>query len=95
MKQSVNESQFRDLFLKLRPENFSYDGLGVLFSHLEDIEQDTKQEIELDVIELCCTYNEDTIENVLKSYNLESLNDLERKTSVIKVNDTRIIYQTF
>lgn len=38
MKTTVQLSDFRDAFQRVRPDNFSYDGLEVLFDYLEDCE---------------------------------------------------------
>jgi hypothetical protein len=59
MYQSINESEFRSAFHSCgRGEQFSYEGLTILFEGLEQYEQDTGEEIELDVIALCCEYSE-------------------------------------
>ena len=58
MKQSINFNQFYDAFQAVRPDNFTYDGLKALYEYLEQSEEDTGQEIELDVIALCCEYSE-------------------------------------
>jgi len=58
MKQSVNFSQFCDAFQAIRPGNFSYAGLCALFDYLEDYEESTGEELELDVIALCCEFSE-------------------------------------
>ena len=59
MKQIVNFNNFVDAFRAMgREENFSYDGLEALFQYLEDYEDNTGQEYELDVIALCCEFSE-------------------------------------
>lgn len=59
MKTSVNVYQFRDAFHAMgRKDQFSYAALGALFSYLEELESDLGEEIELDVIALCCDYAE-------------------------------------
>jgi len=58
MVETVNEHRFRDAFQEMRPNNFTYEGLGVLFTHLEDFEEETEEPMELDVIALCCTFTE-------------------------------------
>ena len=76
MKQTIGFSQFTDAFRGAdRKDNFSYDGLKALFAYIEELEESMGEEIELDVIALCCDYSEDSIESVLKNYNLESLDD--------------------
>jgi hypothetical protein len=58
MKQTVNKSMFMDAFKALRPDNFSYAGLSALFDYLESYEEELGEEIELDVIALCCEFRE-------------------------------------
>ena len=58
MKQTVTETMFIDAFQAIRPQNFSIAGLRALFAHLEEVEEDTGEEMELDVIALCCDFAE-------------------------------------
>lgn len=96
MKQTIDQYEFRDAFKRMnRADNFSTSGLYALFNYLEQYEQDTGEEIELDVISLCCDYTEDSIKNVLKEYKLESIDALRDHTTVIEVDSDTIIYQAF
>ena len=71
MYQSINVYQFRDAFSRMgRQDQFSHEGLGILFDYMEDYEDQTGQAAELDVIALCCDYNEDTFLDVAKNYNI-------------------------
>ena len=59
MFQRVNFSDFRQAFHNHdRGNQFSYEGLKALFDYLEEQERDTGEEMELDVIALCCEYSE-------------------------------------
>ncbi|MDY0282413.1 MAG: hypothetical protein RBR35_17840 [Salinivirgaceae bacterium] len=59
MKQTVTKSAFIDAFRNAgREDNFSYEGLCALFDWLEELGEDTGQEVELDVIALCCEFSE-------------------------------------
>lgn len=71
MKTTVNFSEFRDLFQQIRPDNFSYEGLRHLFSWLEQYEEDTGEEMELDVIAICCDFSEDYYQNIADQYGLD------------------------
>ena len=104
MKQTINEYQFKDAFQKCRPENFSYEGLTALYEYLEDYEEDTGQEIELDVIGLCCDFTEyDSLEEFQKEYYDEEIGDsyddieeIEEETLVIRIEGTEgFIIQVF
>ena len=72
MKQTINFNDFRDAFRAFdRMENFSYEGARVLFDYLAQIEEDTGEEIELDVIALCCDYSEATWEEIADDYRID------------------------
>jgi hypothetical protein len=58
MKTTVNFYQFEQAFNAVRPNNFSYAGLKALFNYLEEYESDIGEELELDVIALCCDFTE-------------------------------------
>lgn len=58
MKTTVNFTDFKVAFQSLRPDNFTDDGLRALFDYLEDYEDDTGLQLELDVIALCCDFTE-------------------------------------
>ena len=90
MKQSIDFSAFHDAFKAYdRLDNFSYDGLKALFDHLAEYEEDTGEEIELDIIALCCDYNEyENLEELKAEYtDIETMEDLENHTTVIKIYD--------
>lgn len=71
MKQSVNFYDFQRAFEQCRPDNFSRQGLGVLWDYLEEYEDSTGQELELDVIALCCDFSEDSTENIAAAYDID------------------------
>ena len=58
MKNTVNSYDFVKAFEELRPDNFTRAGLNALFDYLEEYEADTGDEMELDVIALCCDFQE-------------------------------------
>ena len=72
MKTTVNRYDFKRAFADAgRKDQFSYDGLKALFEYLEQLEQDTGEELELDVIALCCDYSEDTPEAIAANYSID------------------------
>lgn len=72
MKQSIGFCQFCDAFRDMdRKENFSYDGLRVLFDHFEALVDSTGEEMELDVISICCDYNELSYTDVINEYSID------------------------
>jgi hypothetical protein len=107
MKTTVYLNEFRDYFNKIRPNNFSYEGLGLLFDYLEEYENSTGEELELDVIAICCDYNEETLDEIINSYDIE-IDEAENKLEQVKYfldqntmtvgvldDDETIIYQNF
>ena len=73
MKRNVSEYEFCDAFRDMgRGDSFSYEGLKALYDHLLQYEEDTGEEIELDVISLCCDYSEyDTALEAAQEYGFE------------------------
>jgi len=81
MKQTVNLYHFRDAFKAHGRENqFSYEALGQLFSYFEAYEQDTGEEIELDVVAICCEYAEATLAEIVRDYSIDT-SDIDKTDS--------------
>lgn len=76
MKQIVHFHTFQQAFEAIRPDNFSYEGLSILFDYFEQLEDDIGEEMELDVIAICCDYSEDTWQDIASSYDID-LSDIE------------------
>tara|TARA_Y100001963_G_C6441489_1_gene291606 strand:+ start:107 stop:400 length:294 start_codon:yes stop_codon:yes gene_type:complete len=97
MKQTINEFDFKNEFKKIRPNNFSYEGLSVLYNHLIQYEEDCDTELEFDPIAYCCEYTEfDSFEDVKKNYDVEDLEHLEQNTIVLKIpNSEKLIIQNY
>lgn len=85
MKQTINVSEFRDAFRRMDRNNFSYEALGMLFEYFENLEEDTGEEMELDVIAICCDYNEDSPEDIADNYSID-LSELDEDDDVGKEN---------
>lgn len=59
MKQTVTEYQFVDSFRHAgRETQFSVPARRAIFAHLEDFEESTGAELELDPIGICCEFAE-------------------------------------
>lgn len=115
MKQSVSFTNFIDAFNahgRLRTDekggNFDYEGARILFDYLENWEEETGEERELDVIALCCNYSQDSFLNVARDYQIdisecaddEELRDLvadylRENTAVCGQTDDFIVYRQF
>jgi len=97
MKTRVNKCDFMDRFRRFdRYEQFGYDALSALYDYLEQYEDDTGEEIELDVIALCCEYtNYDDLEDIQSNYtDIKDMDDLRDHTQVIE-HKSGIVIQDF
>ena len=102
MKQTVTENDFIQAFEAIRPDNFSLEGLRALFDWFEDYESGTGEEMELDVIAICCDFTEYssalecTKDMVSEDFDNEdeALEYLQDHTIVIH-HDSGIIIQSF
>jgi hypothetical protein len=109
MKTTVSIYDFRREFEQRRPDNFTYEALGLLFEHIEQMESDNGQEIELDVVAICCDYSEDTVEEIARNYSIDlsecggdyyEISDavrdyLEENTTLVGETSTGFVYVNF
>ena len=86
MIQTINFYDFQTAFNQIRPNNFSYDGLKLLFNHLEEYEESTGEQIELDVIALCCDFVESSLEEINSNYPNEEELKLEDAIEYLRDN---------
>ena len=109
MKQTISKSDFIDQFRVMnRLENFSYEARGLLFDYLEEYEESSGEEIELDVIAVCCDFSEDDPSDIAANYNIdisecedeEEIKDtvlsyLQDETMVVGETPSGIVYAQF
>ena len=99
MKQSINMYDFEMAFKRYERENFSYDGLKALFEYLEEYEEGTGEEINLDVIALCCDYMEyDSLKEYNDAYDTKysEIDLIQDDTTLIKIEGSeRFIIQQY
>jgi len=99
MFQSITKSDFTSAFHRMnRGEQFSYKGLIALYDYLEQYEEDTGEQIELDVIAICCEYAEyESLEEFQEDYgdDYQSIDEIEQVTTVIPIDDSGFIILQF
>lgn len=98
MKKTINFHEFSEGFRAIRPDNFTYEGLRALFDYLENYEEEMGEKIEFDVIALCCDYSEySDIEEFQHNYGeeYETIEDIEERTTVIRIDNDSFIIQGF
>ena len=96
---NVNFNHFLDTFKSsdTYKDNFTYEGLEALFDYLEEYEELAGEQIQFDMVALCCDYSEfDDIDDVISQYDqIKDRQDLEDNTQVIDCNNGHIIIQNF
>jgi len=99
MKETITQSGFIQSFKDCgRDDNFSYDALASLYDYLIQYEEDCNTELELDPIGFCCEYAEyEDLNEFIAAYgdDYETIEDVERATTVIMVDDERFVIQQF
>jgi len=78
-------------------EGFSYEGAKALFNYLDDLSEDTGEDIEFDPIAWCCEFSEfDDLDEIKNQYDdIETIEDLRDNTQVIELDNGHIIIQNF
>jgi hypothetical protein len=93
--QITHVGQFRDAFHNAgRHNQFSYDGLAILFDWLNENYPD----YDLDVVQLCCNYAESTVDQLTEDYAIEGdvIEYVNHNSIVLGVTSTgNIVYAQF
>lgn len=96
--QELNVSAFRDAFIRMDRNVFSYKGYEALFDYLDNIGED----YELDVVALCGEFSELTYDEVRQNYDLnpemsddEVLDWLEDQTNVVYAWNSAVLFGVF
>jgi hypothetical protein len=80
MKQSINFCDFVDQFrAHNRYDQFGFDALRILFDYFEEYENDTGEQIELDVIAICCEYSVEHYSDIAENYGIDISKEKEEK----------------
>jgi len=100
MKKIINFYDFERAFIHMGRENqFTYKGKQALFEYLEQYEEETSEQLELDVIALCCEFSEfENLKDFQNAFSNEykNLEDIENETTVIYIESSEsFIIQNF
>ena len=98
MKETVSRHRFIDLFMKIRPDNFSYASLNAMYDYFTELEDSIGEEYEMefDVIAICCDFAEyESLAAINEAYgkDFKNFDDLGDYTQVIKSDDAIIIQE--
>lgn len=97
MFKTVTQSDFTASFHRMgRGNQFSHEGLLALYEFLNEFEDSTGEQIELDVIGICCDFTEyESIDEALLEYGLENLDELQDQTFTLQLNNGGLIIQNY
>ncbi len=109
MKTRVTLDDFVQAFKdRGRESQFSRPALYGLFNYIEEYEESTGEEIDLDVIALCCDYTEMSFPDVVREYSIDVsecadvedmreavLDYLEGETQVVWHDDDSVLFANF
>ena len=91
----VSEYDFREAFRTWQngqyKDNFTYDGLGALYNWFTQLEEDTGEQAQLDVVAICCEFTEyESLEDLNTDMVIghESIEALKDHTTVIEFQKT-------
>ena len=88
MKQKLYFDDFNLAFHRFgRGNQFSRDALKAIFEYLESIEEATDEELELDVIAICCDFSEMTLDEIINSYNINVSECEDRQEQHLIISD--------
>ena len=95
MKQTINEYDFVRAFDTMnRSENFSVSGREALFKYLEELEEGMGEDLEPDVIAICCDYSEySSIEEFIKDYGYSNIDPSEYDEDLEEIKETGNTHQ--
>jgi len=88
-------SELRNEFIAYNRDHYTYEAYETMIQYFEEIGEN----YELDVIALCCDFNEDTIEEIRSNYGLDDEDDvleyLNYNTYAIETDEDKILYIAF
>ena len=88
-------SELQNEFISYDRDYYTYEGYQAILDYFEDF-GDT---YELDVIAICCDFNESTIEDIRNDYNIdddtEVIDYLNDNTYAVETVDDNILYISF
>ena len=79
-----------------RGEQFTLQGLSALYEYVLELSEESGENYDMDVIELCITFTEyESVSHALKEYGLTNYEQLEDSTIILHLDDGKIIIQDF
>lgn len=106
MKTTLTERDFIEAFRAYHCyDKFSFEALELLFAYFEDCAAATGEEIELDVIGICCEFSESDVDDIIEDNQIyvENLDEereavrrfLNDRTALVGETDDDFVYKAF
>lgn len=105
MKTNVSQYDFRGAFMgsETYKHNFTYEALGALFDYFIELEDCLGEEIEFDMVAICCEFSEyedwqefaANYSSFIERESVKDIDDLRDHTTVIELDNGGFIIQDF
>ena len=93
MIQTVTLHDFTSAFKNSgRATQFSYEALELIFNYYQALEQDTGEQIEFDMISICCDWREESPDYIASNYEFQIDDPRNLKNEVIECLDFKTMY---
>tara|TARA_R100001163_G_C5020854_1_gene163713 strand:- start:664 stop:1011 length:348 start_codon:yes stop_codon:yes gene_type:complete len=86
---TLHQARFAEEFKKIRKDNFTWDGLKALYEYLNDLSDDTGEDIEFCPGSFCCEFGEYNLEEFNEDYKL--LSEEYKTIDELQENEERVI----
>ncbi len=107
--QTLTKSAFIDAYKQSsRKDQFSYEALEAIFDYLESYSEDSGENVEFDIVGICCDWTEEHWSDIAQNYSIdlseceddaeriEAVRDhLEYKTQCVELSDGSFVYVNF
>lgn len=108
--ETITETLFISRFREIRPDDFSFEALQVLFHYFDELSEETGENIEFDPIAICCDFSELNESEAMLNYSYlfdendideedrdfkELIEILQDETLVFVLDNDNIIVQEF
>jgi len=94
MIKTISQNEFINDFRNSETykNNFSYDGLVALYDYFEELEYSTNEQIEFDIVSICCEYTE--YKNLKEAYSqYEGYGMSEKELEEVSEDYMRIYFE--
>jgi hypothetical protein len=83
---TVYKSEFHDYFTRsdTYKNQFSYEAREIIFDYLEEYEASTGENVEFDLVAICCDFAESTIEELIFDYGYMMDQEAEKSEEYIE-----------